>query len=232
LAAAVLAGQLPDVLGGPALPVSASGRIVSEIVASRGVKIRSVHSFAMKFPLACFVASLLPLLFPAALPALGPNASEYDVKAAMIYNFALFVEWPDQSFTSAGESISVCILGEDPFGQSLETNFAGKTVRGRELQVHRVQRVAELQTCHIAFISPSERKRLPEIISALGTSSVLTIGDVKDFAELGGVIGFRVEDEKIHFDINVKAAQRANLKISYKLLNLATVYGQEGKAGD
>lgn len=161
--------------------------------------------------------------------AIGANASEYEVKAAMIYNFGLFVEWPDQSFNSANAPISVCVLGEDPFGQSLETNFTGKTIRGRELQVRRLQRAAELQSCHIAFIAPSERKRLPEIISGIGSASVLTIGDVKDFAEMGGVIGFHTESEKIRFDINVKAAQRANLKISYKLLNLATIYGQEGK---
>jgi hypothetical protein len=191
-----------------------------------------MRPFDLKRALACFLGMLLLVSFPAASLPLAPNAPEYDVKAAMIYNFALFIDWPDQSFSSATEPISVCVLGEDPFGQSLETNFEGKTVRGRQLEIRRVQRLPELQTCHIAFISPSERKRIPEIISAVGNSSVLTIGDVKDFVESGGVIGFRTEDEKIRFDINIKAAQHANLKISYKLLNLATVYGQEGKAGD
>ena len=191
-----------------------------------------MRPFDLKPALACFLGMLLLVFFPAASLPLAPNAPEYDVKAAMIYNFALFIDWPDQSFSSATEPISVCVLGEDPFGQSLETNFEGKTVRGRQLEIRRVQRLSELQTCHIAFISPSERKRIPEIISAVGNSSVLTIGDVKDFVESGGVIGFRTEDEKIRFDINIKAAQHANLKISYKLLNLATVYGQEGKAGD
>lgn len=191
-----------------------------------------MRPIAVKPVFASFLAILLLLSFPAASLPLAPNAPEYDVKAAMIYNFALFIEWPDQSFTSANEPISVCVFGENPFGQSLETNFAGKTVRGRELEIRHVQHPSELQNCHIAFISPSEHKRVPEIITAIGNSSVLTIGDMKDFVESGGVIGFHTDDEKIRFDINVKAAQRANLKISYKLLNLATVYGQEGKGAE
>ena len=156
-------------------------------------------------------------------------ASEYVLKAAMIYNLALFVEWPEQSFSSATQPMSVCVLGDDPFGAALEANISGKTVRGREMQIRRTQKPSELQGCHILFVSQSERKRLAEIMAAVGSASTLTIGDMKEFVEEGGVIGFTTGNERIRIEINLKAAQRAGLKISYKLLSLATVRGPEAK---
>jgi len=146
----------------------------------------------------------------------------------MIYNFTLFIEWPEQSFTSPSDPISVCVLGEDPFGSALEANISGKTVRGREMQIRRSPKLSELQTCQVLFVSQSEKKRMAEILGAIGTAGVLTISDTKDFAELGGVIELKTENEKIHFEINLKAAQRAGLKISYKLLSLATVHSPGG----
>ncbi len=163
------------------------------------------------------------------LSAAASSASEYEVKAAMIYNFAVFIEWPPQSFTSPIESMSVCVAGEDPFGKALEANISGKTVRGREMQVRRTVRISDLQTCHIVFISQSERKKLPEILEAVGTAGVLTIRDMKDFASQGGMIEFRTDHEKVRFMINPKAAQRAGLKISYKLLSLATVNSEDAQ---
>lgn len=144
---------------------------------------------------------------------------EYEVKAAMIYNFALFVEWPNG--VSSRSPITVGVLGDDPFGPILETTFRGKTAQGRGFQVRRFARLEELQPCEILFIAQSERKRFPEIAGTIGNGSVLTVGDMKDFAELGGIVGFKVEQKQIRFEINLDAAQRAGLKISYKLLRLA-----------
>jgi hypothetical protein len=154
------------------------------------------------------------------------SVPEYEVKAAMLYNFALFIEWPVPGQLPVNTPFLVGVLGADPFGSVLENAFRGKTVRGREIQVRRFAGLDVLQTCDILFVSQSERKRMPEIINAIGRDHVLTIGDMQQFTELGGVIGFKIEDKEIRFDINLEGAQRAGLKISYKLLRLALPHAQ------
>src|ERR1039458_1502549 len=106
------------------------------------------------------------------------SVPEYEVKAAMLYNFALFIEWSNSGALPANTPFLVGVLGEDPFGSVLENTFHGKTVRGREIQVRRFAGLDGLQSCDILFVSQSERKRMSEIISALGREHVLTIGDI------------------------------------------------------
>lgn len=172
-------------------------------------------------PKAYLVALMISLLvFESSVQAPATDSvPEYEVKAAMLYNFALFVEWPKEA--SAGSFLTVGVLGDDPFGESLESTFRGKTVQGREIRVRRFAKLEELQPCEILFIAQSERKRMPEILGALGRTSVLTVGDMKEFTELGGMFGFRIEQKQVRFEINLEAAQRAGLKVSYKLLRLA-----------
>ena len=163
--------------------------------------------------------------FTSSVRAIAPDSvPEYEVKAAMIYNFALFVEWPKK--VSPSSPIAIGVLGDDPFGPILESTFRRKTAQDREIQIRRFARLEELQPCDILFIAQSERKRMSEIIDAIGRNGVLTIGDMKDFTELGGVIGFKIEDKEVRFEINLAAAQRAGLKISYKLLRLALLRPQ------
>ncbi|HEX6900769.1 MAG TPA: YfiR family protein [Thermoanaerobaculia bacterium] len=163
--------------------------------------------------LAC--AGLL-LAAPAVLPA--QVAEEYAVKAAFLYNFTKFVEWPEVAFPDG--SFRLCVLGDDPFGKSL-TELSGQEAAGRKLMVVRVQQMEKLEGCNLLFISRSERGRLSGILSQVEGSPVLTVADTPGFLEEGGTINFILEGSKIRFEISQEAAARAEIKISSKLMSLA-----------
>ncbi len=149
--------------------------------------------------------------------------TEYQVKAAFLYNFARFVEWPPRAFARATAPLGVCVLGEDPFGEALDRAVLGKSLSDRTLMVRRGKRLQELGGCEILFISASERGRLPEILDELRAAPVLTVGESESFAARGGGVQFTLEDNHVHFIINVDATERAGLKVSSKLLSLAHV---------
>ncbi len=152
-----------------------------------------------------------------------PPPTEYQIKAAFLYNFAKFVEWPATALRGQGAPIIVAVLGEDPFGADLEQILDGKTAGGRQLVIRRFKGVRDLGLCHILFVSSSERERLREILRALQNSTVLTVGETEGFAGLGGIINFILEENRVRFEINIDAADRARLKISSKLLKLARI---------
>lgn len=157
-----------------------------------------------------------------------PQPREYEVKAAFLYNFTRFVHWPPEVFNSHPNVITVGVLGNNPFGEALRS-LEGKVAKGRKLTVLSFRTVQEVKPCHVLFISESEKNRLSQALKAVGDSSVLTVSEVKGFTEQGGIINFHLKSGRIGFEINVKAAERAGLKISSKLLNLATL--TEGKSG-
>jgi hypothetical protein len=149
------------------------------------------------------------------------SAGEYQIKAAFLYNFAKFVEWPSGDFADATEPFRICVLGRDPFGQELRDITSEKTVNGHKLQIVPVADVQLARTCHILFIASSERAQLKKVLATLQGSSALTVGDSKGFVELGGMINFVLENERVRFEVNHRAAEQAGLKISSKLLTLA-----------
>lgn len=162
------------------------------------------------------------LLSCGALPAqtLPTAAQEYEIKAAFLYNFAKFVYWPEGALP-AGTPIVIAVFGKDPFGPTLENLVSGKTIDGRPLVVRRTNRLRDLLPCHILFISSSEKERLPEILQAVGSASVLTVSEMEEFLQLGGTVKFVMEENRVRFRINVEPATRSRLQISSKLLNLA-----------
>lgn len=171
---------------------------------------------------------LLPLLLAASLGMAGPaagqvvqEAPEYDVKAAFLYNFTKFVEWPASAFTDEHSSLKICVVGKDPFGKSLEA-VVREEVAGRKLTVWQKESMSNPAGCQILFISRSEGERLTEILSAVRGLPVLTVSDTQGFLEQGGIINFILEGSKVRFEINQESAARAGLKISSKLLRLAT----------
>jgi hypothetical protein len=165
------------------------------------------------------VPLLLALLL--AVPALAgaQTAAEYDVKAAFLYNFAKFVDWPPAAFPDPN-SLRICVLGEDPFGKSLQA-VTDEQVGGHKLIVTRTESLAKPTGCQILFISRSERERLAQILAAVKGSPVLTVGDTDGFANRGVMINFVLEGSKVRFEINTESADRAGIKISSKLLQLA-----------
>jgi hypothetical protein len=177
-----------------------------------------------------FVTCLLILIILFRAPISAEEAlPEYQVKAAYLYNFLKFVEWPESAFPDPLAPIVIGISGDDPFGNSLPQVITGKTVQGRDLVIHKYHSGEDMRGAHILFISPSEKKRLPHILFSLRGSSVLTVADIEGFLEAGGMIQFLSENDRVRFAINVDASSRAKLKISSKLLSLAKVVGGNSK---
>ena len=148
---------------------------------------------------------------------------EYQVKAAYLYNFAKFVDWPAQSFKTPASPIVVCILGEDPFGSALQEVMRGKTVSGRNLLVRQVGDVSAASGCHMLFVSSGEWRQHRPVLARLGGTGVLTIGETPGFTAGGGIVSFKLAGRRVRFEINVDAARQAQLQISSKLLSLAEI---------
>jgi len=159
--------------------------------------------------------------------AQSKKPSEYIIKAAFLYNFSKFVDWPGEVFADDQSPIILCILGKDPFGNVLES-IEEKAVKGRKLMIKRREEIEDLERCHILFISRSEKRNLAQIFDKIADWHVLTVSDMDSFALQGGVIGLLTEEKKIRLQINLKAAQRRGVKISSKLLNLAQIVENEG----
>jgi hypothetical protein len=158
-----------------------------------------------------------------AFTALAQTIDEYQVKAAFLYSFAKFVEWPGLAFKSDKDPMHICVLGQDPFGSALTEAVEGKTLLGRAFLVADISDTARAADCQILFIGSSERKRLRSIFKAIQTAGVLTVGGTDDFAGQGGIVNFKLEGGRVRLEINVEAAGKAKLRISSKVLNLAQI---------
>jgi hypothetical protein len=165
--------------------------------------------------------SLVWLLNVGGSRAQDSQPTEYQIKAAFLFNFAKFVEWPPAAFAGPSSPIVIGVLGENPFHDDLPQTIQGKKIDTHPLLIKEFSSTAEATNCHILFISTSEKNRLPEILAGLKGASVLTVGEMEGFTEEGGIINFVLERTKIRFQINKAAATGARLKISSKLLNLA-----------
>jgi hypothetical protein len=157
---------------------------------------------------------------------LGGNArasefDEYAVKAAFLYNFAKFVEWPPEKFASADAPLLICIVGENPFGGALAT-LSGKSVDRRPVEVRNIPTTTSLDPCHIVFLGRAEQDSFKPLLAKLARLPILTVSDIGDFTRSGGMIGLIEAEQRIRFSINLTAARRANLNLSSQLLKLAT----------
>ena len=162
------------------------------------------------------------------------DSSEYLIKAGFIYNFAKLVEWPTASFAQPDSPIVIGILGEDPFGATLDRIVADKKINGRGFAVKRVKwsrDFKDLRDCNILFVSSSEKEHIESVIDAMKGLPILTIGDAPGFAKRGGIINFMLEDNKVRFEVNVEAAKHADLTISSRLLTLARIVQQAAADG-
>jgi hypothetical protein len=153
---------------------------------------------------------------------------EYLIKAAFLYNFTKFVEWPPEVFKDSLSPINLYILGADPFGEALNS-IRDKTVKGRRLNIKHVNHIEEISGCHILFISASEKENLKHLLYSLRNSAILTVSETERFAQRGGTINFIMVGNKIHFEINPDAAQQSGLKISSQLLKLAKIVTSESR---
>jgi YfiR/HmsC-like len=170
-------------------------------------------------------ASLGILLLACApgLTSYAQSVSEDQVKAAYVYNFAKFIAWPSGAFSGPAAPLGFCVLDDRSFEAELTQIIKGKTVGGRAVMVVSVQNGEQSRNCHILFIGSSQAGKIRHIIAAVQNTSVLTVGEIKGFVEDGGIINFVLEDDRVQFQVNHKAAKQAGLSISAKLLAVAKV---------
>jgi len=170
-----------------------------------------------------------PVAWPAAAQSSEPT--EYQVKAAFLFNFTKFVDWPESVFADAHAPIVLGIVGEDPFDGDLGQIVAGQMVKGRAISIRKYRFGEDLRHCQILFVGSSEQMHIPNILLSVQGASILTVSDVDQFADSGGVMQFVVEQSRVHFIVNWDAAMRAHLEISAKLLALARVINRTESRG-
>lgn len=164
------------------------------------------------------------------LPESMASSLEYEIKAAFIYNFAKFVEWSDITGAEKNNILPLCILGDDPFGDTID-KLDGRRVQNLPIRVKRIGSVNDYAGCQILFISRSETDNLKEVIDVLSLKKgILSISDIDGFAQSGGVIELVLEENKVKFTVNIKAAKESDLNLSSKILRLAKIVGNERSA--
>ena len=148
---------------------------------------------------------------------------EYQVKAAFLFNFAKFVEWPAQAFQSPDSPIEICVLGPNPFGSLLDKAVEGKVVGNRKFVVRDIRDAQQANECHMVFVSAAGGTLSQARLGEIKKCCVLTVGEAEDFIAGGGMINLRLESARVRVEINPDAAERARLRISSKLLSLAEI---------
>lgn len=169
------------------------------------------------------LACLMAFGLPARAQDTGPT--EYQLKAAFLYNFVKFVKWPTQVYASATSPTIFGVLGKNVFGDDLKKAIHGKVLNHHPLQFKAFDAVEQATNCQVLFISPSERSRFPQILATLRDKGILTVSESGRFIPDGGMINFIIVKRKIRFQINNQAARQAGLIISSDLLNLAVPAG-------
>ena len=188
---------------------------------AQGVKAEGIQCNGATGHVRAFVIATLCLSTVATGVAQRSKPSEYQVKAAYLYSFSRFVEWPKQPAQVSSDHFLICVLGDDPFGGILSEIVANENVDGKTVLAQQVPTPEDATGCRVLFISHSERSHLKQILATLDRASVLTVSDLPQFTEHGGMIQFVVEDSHVRFKVNVETAKRAGLAMSSELLKLA-----------
>lgn len=167
---------------------------------------------------------LFACLADAVLP---PRASEYEVKAAFIYNFARYVEWPFSVFDAPLDPIRLCIFGKDPFGEIMDRTLRGKTVAQHPFVVLRIKEIEKTRGCHIVFLSHMESEQLGAVLEAVRDRPVMTIVDVEGAVQRGAILNFALREGRVRFAVNTDSAQRSGLSLSSQLVKLAITVAKD-----
>jgi hypothetical protein len=159
-------------------------------------------------------------------PAAQRQNDENSIKAAFLYNFTKFVDWPESAFPGSGAPFTMCVFANDGFRQELEAIMRGEQVRGRMVTVAVPDAADDLKSCHVVYFGADEGDRAAKWLPAVRQVPILTVGEGRRFIDQGGQIAFTLEDDRVRFDISKRAADAAGLNVSSKLLRVARqVYG-------
>jgi|SRR5947209_17597999 len=165
---------------------------------------------------------LLSIFFAQPARGQGSTSREYQLKAAFLYNFTKFVDWPHQDFADRNTPIVIGVFGYNPFGVTLQDSVRGRRVNSRPIVVKSIQSVEAARSVQVLFVGAADDARLPELEKACEGAGVLIVGESTNFTKHGGTIGFTIAGDNLHFEINLAAAEAAQLKISAQLLKLAS----------
>jgi hypothetical protein len=166
------------------------------------------------------------------LRAQGSKPTDYDVKAAYLYNFGHFIEWPTNATAAKSDNFTVCVLGQDPFGRALDATLAGETIAGKSVIAKRISTPQEASNCQILFMSSAEEARLKQVVEVLNRQAILTVSDMPQFSQRGGMIQFVMEGKKVRFEVNLSAVQQGGLTLSSELLKVAAAVRRNSPSGD
>ena len=167
---------------------------------------------------------LISLFVCGSMAASAPPLNEYELKAAFLYNFVKFTEWPAEEPGKSDAPIIIGVLGKDPFGAALDKLIEGETVHNKKIVARRFPRMDDTAAnSHVLFISASEEQNLAAILKLLDRQAVLTVSEIANFAQRGGIIDLKKENNRIVFEINLFTAKRAGLAMNAQLLKLAKV---------
>jgi YfiR/HmsC-like len=178
-----------------------------------------------------FVTAVLAASLAASAKMQDSKHSEFEIKAAYLYNFGRFVAWPPESLENE-KSFQVCVLGRDPFGNALDKILANEKIQGKPAMARRISEASAVKGCQVLFISSSEEARLGQILTVMDSKSVLTVSDISDFSARGGMIEFVRDQERVRFEVNLDAAEAARLTMSSDLLKVALFVRKKGNSGD
>jgi len=156
-----------------------------------------------------------------ALNAQSPQPTEYEVQAAYLSNFGRFVEWPPRPVANEKDPFYVCVLGQDPFGPLLDAALKGESIGGAPMAARRIGSASDAANCRIVFVNSTKDSEMKGIIATLRNFNALTVSDTFNFTREGGMIQFVLEGNRVRFEINLAAAQRAGLTLSSQLLTVA-----------
>jgi hypothetical protein len=185
-----------------------------------------------------WAAKLILLAFACSWVPVAPRAwtqerklTEYQVKVAYLYNFAKFTQWPAGTFSDPTAPVIFGILGDDTLGNEIDI-LTSRTINNRKIQVRRYHSLAEIQKCHVLFISTSEHEHLRKILKSLSHSGMLLVSDMENFARRGGMIGLIVTDKTIGFEVNIEPVARAGITLHSRLLNMAVIVREDPSKED
>jgi len=185
------------------------------MMCSRQIAMQYSAHCRVQRPMALLLLAIVAAIFM--VPAQAQQASEYQVEAAYLYNFGKFTSWDDTP-----PQITICVLGRNPFDNALVNTVRGEQINGHAVTVKHVFSAAEASKCQIVFVSDSERGNVGTVIGALADRPVLTVSDMPNFVDRGGIVQFVQQDRRIRFVVNLDAAQRAHVRLSSELLRVAS----------
>src|ERR1700733_10215338 len=176
--------------------------------------------------------SIFAAVLAVSLHAQTSKVNAGQVQAAYLYNFGKFVKWPAVAPANQSGAFIICVLDQDPFGDTLQSTLSGETVAGKPVAVRRLTKPLDASACHILFISGSRAHELNQILSSIDEAAVLTVSDMPDFSKRGGMIQFVLEGDRIRFEINLAGAEKSHLVFPSELLKVATAVRKPARSGD